>query len=184
VREIDLRIFAELYTAIGILQECAAHGDRWRSQLERLCTGRSLHRRRYATRRAVGALSDRMEWLRLQEGEAASTSCPLPTITPSAVAPLLEEPLDRLTARIITVLGLLWQVPSATVERELSRELKGASAGWGEMPLAESWPDEREASGIVALDGWKARRRRKRIRVDRRSGGGSRQQRFGRGRAA
>src|SRR5690606_40380671 len=46
VREVDPRIFAELYVAVAIVGECTRHGTEWRQARERLCAGRSLHRRR------------------------------------------------------------------------------------------------------------------------------------------
>src|SRR5690606_35434803 len=43
LRQLDPRIFAELYAAIAILLECASYGGEWRRELSRLSSGRSLH---------------------------------------------------------------------------------------------------------------------------------------------
>lgn len=187
IRELDLRVFAELYTAIAILGECAEYGDAWRAQLERLCAGRSLYRRRYAARRAVGAIAERIESMRMQEAEQIGPTCPAPRSRLSAASLQLEEPLELLAARILTVLALLWRVPAVTVEREMARELNGCATGYHEfLDRSVGRDNDYEDEGIVALDGWRARRRRKRVRVDRRSRSASRQRLPGanRGRAA
>ena len=187
IRELDLRVFAELYTAISILGECAAHGDAWRPQLERLCSGRSLYRRRYAARRAVGAISERIESMHLLEPDPVGPTCLVPQARPGSDSLQLEEPLERLAARILMVLALLWRVPAATVKREMARELSGARASRvGSVDSSFPLDADAEEDGIVALDGWKARRKRKRVRVDRRSRATIRQRYPGtsRGRAA
>jgi hypothetical protein len=85
------------------------------------------------------------------------------------------------------VLALLWRVPAATVEREMARELSNGFTGHHDfLDRSVLEDDDSDEEGIVALDGWKARRKRKRVRVDRRSRAASRQRLPGtsRGRAA
>lgn len=187
IREMDERIFAELYTAVAILNECSSSGPDWRMELERLCSGRSLHRRRYAARRAVGTVSDRVESLREREWtEVAGPSCPVPAPRADVVPLHLDEPIERMGSRLISTLALLWHVSAEVVERELARALGGGPVGVDSLvePGAEVEP---ALDGVVAIDGWKPRQKRKRLRVDRRQGRSVRQQRAvsaARGRAA
>lgn len=189
IREIDVRIFAELYAAIAILVECTAHGVHWQAHLDRLCTGRSLHRRRYAARRAVGAVSRRLA--SSSRGEEAADygvpSCRLPSAKPAGIPVHLAEPIERIASRVTSVLALLWHVSAETVERELTRELGGAPICVDSRGIEEGEPWGEADDGIVELDGWRARPKRKRGRIDRRRGRTNRQQRIvtsQRGRAA
>lgn len=175
VQGMDLRVFAELYTAVWLLNECSAGGREWRQQLQRLCTGRTLHRRRYAARRVVGAIDGRLETLRERGANSGGPSCVVPVPAASAPRMHLEEPLEQLSSRLLGVLSLLWQVSAEDVRREMERHLRStdleriASAG---------------ADGVVLpLDGWKRRTRRRRLRVDQRGGRGRSPSRV-RGRAA
>lgn len=170
VRELDPRIFAELYTAVAILNECVARGDRWRSEMERLCSGRALHRRRYAARRAIGAVSARVDSLRGGDLPAPGPTCLLPAVRPDIAPLLLEEPLERLASRVLSVMALLWHVPAEIVEREMAKALAG-SAVVAESLLEPNLPEgEDEEDGVVQLDGWRTRPKRRRMRVDRRQG--------------
>lgn len=172
IQQMDLRVFAELYAAVWMLGECAQRGAEWRAQLRRICSGRTLHRRRYAARRVVGAVSGRLEQRR-SRGELRGPGCPLPAPDPSTGRMQLEEPLGTLLSRLMGVLSQAWQVPAEEVRRELAREVDGA-AGRADAEAAED-------PAVLRLDGWKRRRRSRRIRVDRRGGRGTGQVR---GRAA
>ncbi len=72
----------------------------------------------------------------------------------------LEEPLDVMCSRLLTVLSLIWRVPAERVEGEMARELR-RNAG---LPAETA-----EADGVVPLDSYK-RRKRRRLRVDQRRG--------------
>jgi hypothetical protein len=168
VREVDLRVFAELYAALGLLAECAARGREWRSHLEQLCTGRRLHRRRYAARRLLLALDARLE--RVRGREHAGPGCLLPGEAEARRIRGMERSCGELRASLIGVLSLMWEVPAERVAREIARE----TAAWEQDPGAEECPAE-----VVSLDGWK-RRGRRRPQGDRRRGRSPR----GRGRAA
>ncbi|HEX7240369.1 MAG TPA: hypothetical protein VF263_08900, partial [Longimicrobiaceae bacterium] len=78
IREIDLRIFAELYAAVWLLRESASQGREWRAHAARLCAGRRLHRRRYAARRAILAMECRLERVRERAAHPEGPSCLLP----------------------------------------------------------------------------------------------------------
>jgi hypothetical protein len=181
IRELDPRIFAELYVAIGILNECVAHGPNWRWERERLCSGRSLHRRRYAARRAVGAVTDRIEGLR-DQGRGSGPTCLVPSRRTESLPVRLDEPLELLAARFLAVLALLWEVSADVVEREMTRELTGSAVG--DPLVVDAAGIEEESEGVVQLDGWKTRRKRKRTRVDRRHVRLTRSPNPARGRAA
>ena len=192
LRLLDLRIFAELYTAIAILNECVVRGDQWKTHLERLCVGRSLHRRRYAARRAVGCVAERISWIHDQEDALPAPSCLVPGARSGGLPLHLEEPLERLASRLITVLALVWQVSAEVVEAEMARALSGSAVVADslvdpEITVSENAEDPEEEVGVVPLDGWKAKPKRKRVRVDRRGGRAARPQRItaaARGRAA
>jgi hypothetical protein len=188
IRQLDLRIFAELYAAVAMLNECAAVGPGWRWEMRRICSGRALHRRRYAARRAVGSLSSRMETVRDQQRGQRGPSCLVP-LPRADVLPLhLEEPLERMASRLLSLFALLWEVSADVVEREMTLALSGSAVDW--EPLAElpvDGVDAAEADGIVQLEGWTPQPKRKRLRVDRRHGRPARPQRVPtatRGRAA
>lgn len=185
VRQLDPRIFAELYAAVAILHECVAHGSLWKTELERLCSGRCLHRRRYAARRAVGAVSARLESLRTREDQVPGPTCLVP-LQRADVLPLhLEEPLERLASRLLSVFALVWQISADLVEREMTRALAGTAVS-SESLVDPNPADAEVEQGITPLDGWKVRPRRRRVRVDRRGGRAVRPQRVQtpRGRAA
>ena len=177
-RQLDMRVFAELYVAVAILGESVASEEGWKVALKRLCRGRALHRRRHAARRALESIGERVR----RTGHPAVTehgaSCLLPAAVPLAGrTPVpLGEPLDQLASRLLTVLALVWDVPGELVTAELERELRGSAftlEGLGVGP--EEAAEERTGR----------RTRRKRLRVDGRRGRGGRAQRGGAtGRAA
>lgn len=173
IQQIDPRVFAELYAAVWLLSECSDAGREWRAQLRRLCAGRTLHRRRYAARRIVGAVGGRMESLRERGSHRGGPSCPLPAGADDAPRMQMEEPLELLTSRLLGLLSLVWQVSAEDVQREMRRQMERDPAH-PEKPLADTGDD----GSILPLDGWKRRRRRRRLRVDQRRG------RAARGRAA
>ncbi len=178
VRQLDVRVFAELYVAVAILWESAAAEADWSVEIKRLCSGRALHRRRHAARRALESIGDRVRRSGHPAIVAQGASCLLPTvIPPSGEVPVhLGEPLDQLAARLLTVLALVWDVPAELVAAELERELRGSAF------TLERVGDEEEA---VEGTHNSRRPRRKRLRVDRRRGGGGRSpQRGSAGRAA
>jgi hypothetical protein len=169
IRQMDLRVFAELYAALWMLNESVECGSEWRAHLKRLCMGRSLHRRRYAARRMVGAAEDRLESRRGRGVGGAGPSCLLPLGAAVEHGPELEEPLEQLSSRLLGILALAWQVPAEEVDRELSRQHQARDAI--AVPVDEG-------EGVVELDGWQHRRRRRRtLRVDRRGGRASRPRR-------
>lgn len=163
IQQMDMRVFAELYAAVWLLRECAGRGEEWREQLKRACSGRTLHRRRYAARRMVWEVGGRMEQRRNRATELRGPGCLIP-LSPSQVMRIqLEEPLEQLTARLLGLLSLLWQVPAEDVHRELARGIVEP------MGHDDRKPEEDE-EGVLPLDGWKRRRRQRRYRVDRRGG--------------
>jgi hypothetical protein len=190
VREIDVRVFAELYAAVWLLSESASGGETWRAQLQRLCAGRRLHRRRYAARRIVTAAGVRIERARDRAGHLSGPSCPLPG------ALRLEEgrhadTIARGMATLIGTLSLVWEAPAEQVFGELERERRRAHRtsearrpGRDERVVEAVYDDADADEGVVSLDGWKRRRRgrHRRVRVDGRGGRGH--ARRGRGRAA
>ncbi len=173
VREIDPRVFAELYAAVWLLAEAAAEGGSPRDTLRHLCAGRRLHRRRYAARRIVLAVGVRLARGRRRDDDAEGPTC---LVGPGAGAPM---------AALAASLAMLWGVPAERVLRELSSERERVTAG-GEIPLdtgVPGIPDVEEEDGVLRLDGWRPRARRRRTRVDPRGGGGG-GGRYARGRRA
>ena len=192
VRQIDVRVFAELYAAVWLLSESATGGEPWRMQLRRLCAGRRLHRRRYAARRIVTAAAVRIERARDRGGASPGPSCPLPG-TLGLDDGLHADTIARGMATLIGTLALVWQAPAEQVFEELERERRRAHRA-GEArrasrpaPVVDAvyayGPDEEdEDAKVVSLDGWKQRRRgrRRRLRVDPRGGRGNSRGRGGR----
>lgn len=186
IRQIDMRIYAELYASVAILRESLRSGMAWRAELERLCSGRPLHRRRYAARRAIWAIAARLEGRGGFDG-LGGPSCPLHWPGTDGPHLHLEEPLERLAARLLSVLSLLWAVPSDVVEREMGWELLESTVDSSSLDSdGRDALEGDEEDGVLPLDGWRTRRRRKRLRVDRRQGGAGRapQRSIARGRAA
>lgn len=183
VRQIDLRVFAELYAALWLLADsAAAAGPHWRDRLRHLVAGRRLHRRRYAARRIVMAVELKLERARDRLSAADGPSCLLPHAVRPPAPPRLDETLARATATLIGTLSLAWDVSAERVFEELERERRKAARPASRAstidPEAATGPDEAdempaEGDGILSLDGWKRRRgRRRRTRVDQRGGRG------------
>lgn len=174
VQGMDLRVFAELYAAVWMLNESAGRGREWRDQLQRLCTGRTLHRRRYAARRVVGAVGGRMESLRERGSQRGGPSCPIGVAEEPAPRMHLDEPLQQLSARLLGLLALLWEVSAEDVQREMARQLERepGRAFLAGAPDPDQEDDGTDLGDVLPLDRWKRRTRRRRLRVDRRRGRG------------
>jgi hypothetical protein len=185
VRQIDLRVFAELYAAVWLLLDSAASaGSAWRDRLRHLCAGRRLHRRRYAARRIVAAVGTRLERGRDRTAAAEGPSCLLPAA--QGTASRMEDSLARSMGKLVGTLSLAWEVSAERVLEELERERDRArsaarqrEAQWAAMHGSAASRQEREEEdegrGVLSLDGWKRRRgRRRRTRVDQRGGRGYR----------
>jgi len=199
IRQIDLRVFAELYAALWLLADSSqAAGAAWREHLRHLCAGRRLHRRRYAARRIVAAVGSRLERGRDRVSVAEGPSCLLPAVLARIAQSRLDEVLAQAMATLVGTLSLAWHVSAERVLEELERERAAhpvnvhrpdiepslAIALAGEDEEADEVPVE--ADGVLSLDGWKRRRgRRRRTRVDQRGGrGAARRGGRARGRAA
>lgn len=171
VRQIDVRVFAEVYAAVMLLAESSASGGTWRSQVERLCAGRRLHRRRYAARRIVTAAGVRLERSRERNAPAAP-SCLLPDTLPPDEGRHAAT-IARGMATLIGTLSLVWDAPAERVLEELERERRRAHRTGEPRRGREEEPEDDEK--VVSLDGWKRRRRgrRRNVRVDPRGGRGN-----------
>jgi hypothetical protein len=200
VRHVDVRVFAELYAAVWLLCDSSLHGAAWRDRLRHLCSGRRLHRRRYAARRIVTAVGTRLERGRDRAAVPEGPSCLLPHAVGRTPAPArVDETLGRALSTLVGTLSLAWDVSAERVLEELDRE-RGRAAERaktrpldGRPPRAEAptvedgaGEAEMEVEGVLSLDGWKRRRgRRRRSRIDQRGGrGAGRRGRTARGRAA
>jgi hypothetical protein len=170
IREMDLRVFAELYTAVALLSECSAHGPEWRGELERLSRGRTLHRRRYAARRAVGTVSRRMESGRVEQGQAGGPTCLVPPRREDVLGLHLDEPLDQLASRVVSIFALLWHVSAEVVQQEMRRALERGAPDADAAAGRQGQQEEGEGAPPLPLDGWTPPRKRRRGRVDQRRG--------------
>lgn len=174
LRQLDPRIFAELYAAVAILRESALQGAEWSCELSRLSRGRSLHRRRYAARRAVWSVSKRLGNARTRaegsDGLPVGPTCTLPVDAFEEVQRHLDEPLERLLARVVGVLAQLWCVPAERAEREMARALAGSTIEHDTAAAVRPGTRAEEEVDIIPLDGWRTKPRRQRLRVDRRRG--------------
>ncbi len=178
IREVDPRIFAELYAALAILCESGTALDWSAAASWRRCSGRSLHRRRYAARRTLAALDARFRSVggrHFDEG----TDSRLRTATAEAGDD--EVTCEGMVSQLLAILALLWGVSAEAVKREIRR----VSATTAYDPAEDQWSDE----GGTLEDVLAIRRRggNGRVRVDQRRGRGARR-RIGssgvRGRAA
>lgn len=176
VRDVDRRVFAELYAALGLLREAVAHGADWRVHAAYLCSGRRLHRRRYAARRVILAAETRLERVRERGAHPEGPSCLLVGRRGAAGSRRADRSCEALLGRLVTLLSVVWGVPAERVGDELSRVPRRPRG-----PAPECTEDEAEDdTRVVSLDGWRRRSpRRRRSRVDSRRGRGAR-----RGRAA
>jgi hypothetical protein len=194
VRHVDPRIFGELYAAVWLLCESTLYGAEWRERLRHLCSGRRLHRRRYAARRIVTAVGTRLERGRDRATSAEGPSCLLPhAVTATQVSPRLDQRLGRALSTLVGTLSLAWEVSAERVLEELERERERAATRPQPHAVTAARPRpvvdeeaEYESDGVLSLDGWKRRRgRRRRTRVDQRGGRGAHSRgRHARGRAA
>ncbi|HEU4561241.1 MAG TPA: HNH endonuclease [Longimicrobium sp.] len=199
IRQIDQRVFGELYAALWLLADSsAAAGAAWREHLRHLCAGRRLHRRRYAARRIVAAVGSRLERGRDRIAVAEGPSCLLPAAVARFAQSRLDETLAHAMATLVGTLSLAWHVSAERVLEELERERAAHPVRVHhpdiEPSLAVTMADEGddadevavESDGVLSLDGWKRRRgRRRRTRVDQRGGRGATRRGGGaRGRAA
>lgn len=157
LQHIDCRVFAELYAALWVLSECAIADAEWRAQLKHVCSGRTIHRRRYAARRIVAYVGDRLESRRARDPDARGASCLLHSGDP--VPDLgLDEPLQTSGARLLTILALAWAVPAEDVEGEIRRARQRALVG--------SRLDDEDTPARLA----RGRKAKRRSRVDQRRG--------------
>lgn len=169
VRELDLRVYAELYAAVWVLAESAVRGRAWRSHVERLCAGRRLHRRRYAARRLILALDGQME--RVRGREAHGPSCVVPSGAEGARVRGMDRSCEALRASLLGIFSLLWNVPAERVVKEIERVAERQPLG-GRHGAGGEEDDDAEELEVLSLDGWRrARRRRRRPTGDRRRGG-------------
>jgi hypothetical protein len=159
LQHIDGRVFAELYAALWVLSECAIADAAWRAHLKRVCSGRTIHRRRYAARRIVAYVGDRLESRRARDPDTGGPSCLLQS-GDSAMPAGLEEPLQASRARFMTLLALAWAVPAEDVEGEIRRARERAVAG-------SRLEHEDKDAAVRQTHGRKGRRR---SRVDQRRG--------------
>jgi len=190
IRQIDLRVFGELYAALWLLADSSADaGAAWRERLRHLCAGRRLHRRRYAARRIVAAVGLRLERGRDRSAAAEGPSCLLPVAVAGLDPSRLDETVAHAMATLVGTLSLAWHVSAERVLEELEREraahpvrvhhpdIQPAASAWGHTGDEEdedAGEVSLEADGVLSLDGWKRRRgRRRRTRVDQRGGRGA-----------
>lgn len=166
IQQVDLRIFGELYAAVWMLGECALRGREWRAQLRRMTGGRTLHRRRYAARRVVRDVGGRLEQRRGSPEISPVSGSLIPSLdSADALATQLDEPLEQLTVRLLTLLSLVWQVSPDEVKREMTRQIQISARADAEASSAAA------DATVLPLDGWQRRRQRtRRFRVDRRRG--------------
>ena len=155
ISQIDRRVFAELYAAVWLLDESITRGPEWREHLQEMCSGRRLHRRRYAARRLVDTVGMRLKRARDRGTEAVGPSCLLPATETGEPLTDTEAPVGDLRAALITILSLVWAVPAEQVLTELSRAAGRVYVG-------------QDVSGLQQSGG--QRRRAHRTRVDRRGG--------------
>jgi 5-methylcytosine-specific restriction endonuclease McrA len=168
VRELDVRVFAELYAAVWLLGDSAEFGDDWRERLRHLCSGRRLHRRRYAARRIVSAVGVRLERARDRAPHGQGPGCPLPP--PRAAGESAGGSLEQTLATLVGALSMLWDVPAERVAEELAKERSRSAVRNRDLLAVED-----EGPGVVSLDGWRRRGgRRRKPRVDQRGGRGVR----------
>lgn len=163
LRQLDDRVLAEVYAAVWMLRDSRSEGDAWRERLKRLCAGRTIHRRRYAARRVVGALGGTFESMREQTAghdaeDAARAGAPVPRPVTSLDSDGGADAVAEIDSRLIAVFALAWQVSEVVVREELSRQQDRVLRG-------EVWQGEG-----AELDGWRKRPRKRQLRVDRRRG--------------
>lgn len=157
ITQVDPRVFAELYAAVWLLDESITRGPEWREHLREMCSGRRLHRRRYAARRLVDTVGLRLQRLRNRGVDPGGPSCLLPTTPVAEPLANTEEQVGNLRAALVTILSLLWAVPAEQVLGELVRAATRVDNVPYDTPVLDG-------------QGQRARRRPPRNRVDRRGG--------------
>ena len=157
ITQVDPRVFAELYAAVWLLDESITRGPEWREYLREMCSGRRLHRRRYAARRLVDTVGLRMQRLRNRGVDPGGPSCLLPLIPAAELHADSDEQVGDVRAALVTIFSLLWAVPAEQVLGELAR----AAARVDEMP---------HETAVLDGQGQRTRRQPQRNRVDRRGG--------------
>jgi len=169
LRHVDPQIFADLYATLWVLEDCVGAGVRWRERLERIRAGRTVHRRRYAARRIVGVVEQRLEKARERSRAPAGPSCLISDPGPDmlALALGLAEPLVTARMRLLNLLSLAWGSPADQVETEMSSARQRAPARVPEE-------DQPERAGH------RSRRGKRRLRIDARRGGAAGRGVFGR----
>ena len=125
VGQMDARVFAELYAAVWLMSEGVGVGRGWRRDL-RWCSGRRLHRRRYAARRIVVAIGQRLARIRDRASWPEGPSCLIPPLHDSDADPA-RSPV-RTAAGIVDALSLVWGVSAERVADELDRERRKIAA--------------------------------------------------------
>ena len=160
LRQLDERVLAEVYAAVWLLRD--SHGDDgdWKTRLKRLCAGRTLHRRRYAARRVLGAMNGRLETIRDRAGPSVRSDAGLSGDMQSVDPVPAPSSLDAIDARLIAVFALTWQVSEGVVREELARQQDRVLRGEAAAGPADT----------SDLDGVTRRPRKRRLRVDRRRG--------------
>ena len=164
LREVDLRIFAELYAALSILCESGTALDWSAPESWRVCGGRSLHRRRYAARRMLSVLGTRFGPSGRQRGGDAA-ACQIRT---TATDTTTDAPPEMMVKQLLAILALLWGVSAEAVEREIRRIAERSLPGSAEDLSVDEGGTVEESLVI------RRRGRRGRVRVDQRSGRGVR----------
>lgn len=144
IRGVDLRIFAELYTAIAILGDASETACHCRSGTGRICRGRALHRRRNAARRAIRTVAGRIEALKNGHGCEEGPTCILPGPHACFHPTSLPEPVDRLASRLLGLLSLSWGITADTIEHEIRDAASGTAIGRSPLlPSERAIEDER-----------------------------------------
>jgi hypothetical protein len=174
LRHIDARVFAELYATLWVLEDCAREGADWRMRMKRLCGSRTIHRRRYAARRIVGSVAERLTQARHRSRSPFGPSCLVPDAAQDmgALALGLAEPLRAARVRLLNLLSMAWWMPADEVEQEILSARERA-------PSERDTPDD-DRDAEVRLP----RRSKRNLRIDQRRGRGTRPRRGVYGRRA
>jgi hypothetical protein len=161
LRQVDLHVFAELYAALWVLEDCLGERGDASTRLRRMSGGRTVHRRRYASRRIVTGAGERLLRARQRSRVATGPSCLIPDSGNDALglAIGLAEPLSAARARLLTLLSVTWETPA----EEVDAAIRDARAGGAVEEYGADSTDSLERP---------RRKRRRRARIDRRRGRG------------